>query len=149
EHRGVSRARHLIPQARNVEGGRSRGLLLMCALCRAAECCSGVEEKGVCFSPALSARYGGRLSPIGEKSVGIPGHRSGPNGPTPGGPGGGPTAVRPHPATIPGVPAVPRVVLYSRRGCHLCDEARDALQAAAKKWRFDLHEVLIDDDEEL
>jgi glutaredoxin len=47
------------------------------------------------------------------------------------------------------VPDVPRVVLYSRRGCHLCDEARGALQAASKKWRFDLREVLIDDDDEL
>jgi glutaredoxin len=47
------------------------------------------------------------------------------------------------------VPDVPRVVLYSRRGCHLCDEARDALLAATNQGRFDLREVLIDDDEYL
>jgi glutaredoxin len=44
---------------------------------------------------------------------------------------------------------LPRVVLYSRRGCHLCDEARDALDAAAKTTAFELREVRIDDDEAL
>jgi glutaredoxin len=44
---------------------------------------------------------------------------------------------------------LPRVVLYSRRGCHLCDEARDALQAAAAETRLDLREVLVEDDEDL
>ncbi len=47
------------------------------------------------------------------------------------------------------MPGRPRVVLFSRRGCHLCDEARDALQAAGGARLFDLEEVLIDDDEDL
>ena len=34
------------------------------------------------------------------------------------------------------------VVLYSRRGCHLCDDARDALEAAGLAFR----EVDIDTD---
>jgi glutaredoxin len=47
------------------------------------------------------------------------------------------------------VPDLPRVVLYSRRGCHLCDDAREALAAAAAQARFELREVLIEDDEDL
>jgi glutaredoxin len=42
------------------------------------------------------------------------------------------------------------VTLYSRPGCHLCDEARDAILARrAELPRFELREVNIEADEEL
>jgi glutaredoxin len=42
------------------------------------------------------------------------------------------------------------VTLYSRHGCHLCDEARDQLEAMRPELpEFKLHEIDIDDDEEL
>ena len=43
-----------------------------------------------------------------------------------------------------------KVVLYTRAGCHLCDEARNALLALrAEGARFVLREVDIDGDERL
>jgi glutaredoxin len=45
---------------------------------------------------------------------------------------------------------VPRVTLYSRPECHLCDEARAAiLQMRNQGARFELHEIDIDSDDEL
>jgi len=45
---------------------------------------------------------------------------------------------------------MPTVVLYSRPGCHLCDEAREAiLKLAGEGTRFELHETDIDSDEGL
>jgi glutaredoxin len=42
------------------------------------------------------------------------------------------------------------VTLYGRDGCHLCDEARAALQALRPELpQFELREVDIEDDEEL
>lgn len=41
------------------------------------------------------------------------------------------------------------VVLYSRPGCHLCDAARDALEAERELAGFELREVSIDGDPEL
>ena len=42
------------------------------------------------------------------------------------------------------------VVLYTRPGCHLCDEARDALAALRGAGaRFELREVDIEGDERL
>ena len=42
------------------------------------------------------------------------------------------------------------VVLYSRPGCHLCDEARAAiLQLRARGWRFELQEIDIESDDGL
>ena len=38
-----------------------------------------------------------------------------------------------------------RLTLYGRPGCHLCDEARDALERAGAAYR----EVNIEDDDEL
>jgi len=43
-----------------------------------------------------------------------------------------------------------QVVVYSRSGCHLCEEAVDALVALhAEGYRFDLHEVDIESEEAL
>jgi glutaredoxin len=42
-----------------------------------------------------------------------------------------------------------RVVLYSRPGCHLCDEARNVLVAEQKHHPFELEEVDVQDDEAL
>lgn len=41
------------------------------------------------------------------------------------------------------------VIIYSRPGCHLCDEAKAAIQSAGCSDRFTLEEVNIESDEEL
>ena len=41
------------------------------------------------------------------------------------------------------------VVLYSRPGCHLCDEARAVLEAERAQTPFDLEELDIESDDEL
>jgi glutaredoxin len=46
------------------------------------------------------------------------------------------------------VPA-PEVVLYTRTGCHLCEEAKGQLRELRKKAAFALHEIDIDGDPEL
>jgi glutaredoxin len=38
----------------------------------------------------------------------------------------------------------PRVTLYTRAGCHLCEEARRAIKAARARADFDYQEVDID-----
>jgi glutaredoxin len=44
----------------------------------------------------------------------------------------------------------PRVTLYGRAGCHLCDEAREAILALrAEGLSLELHEVDIEADERL
>ena len=43
----------------------------------------------------------------------------------------------------------PHVVVYSRPGCHLCDEAKDAMLKAGCSDQFTLEEVNIESDEEL
>jgi glutaredoxin len=49
-----------------------------------------------------------------------------------------------------GVAARAQLVLYSRPGCHLCEEALEELLALHREgYRFDLHEVDIESDEEL
>ena len=45
--------------------------------------------------------------------------------------------------------STPTLTLYSRPGCHLCDEARDALERVRARAAFSLHEVNIETDEEL
>ncbi len=46
--------------------------------------------------------------------------------------------------------AISIVTLYSRPGCHLCDEARERLEALRERGaRFALREVDIEGDEEL
>jgi glutaredoxin len=43
------------------------------------------------------------------------------------------------------------VILYTREGCHLCDQAKAAILSAESRYRLDidLREVDIDDDDEL
>lgn len=43
----------------------------------------------------------------------------------------------------------PRVIVYSRPGCHLCDEAKLAIETAGCSDRFTLEEINIESDEEL
>ena len=43
----------------------------------------------------------------------------------------------------------PEVVLYTRAGCHLCDEAKQQLSELRKHAAFTLREVDIDQDPEL
>jgi len=43
----------------------------------------------------------------------------------------------------------PRVVLYTRPGCHLCDEMKAALRGCHVRPSFDLEEVDIETDPEL
>ena len=40
----------------------------------------------------------------------------------------------------------PDVVMYTRQGCHLCEEAWEILQAAQKKFAFRLRQVDVDTD---
>ena len=43
----------------------------------------------------------------------------------------------------------PHVIVYSRPGCHLCDEAKAAITSAGCDDQFTLEEVNIESDEEL
>jgi glutaredoxin len=43
----------------------------------------------------------------------------------------------------------PHVIIYSRPGCHLCEEAKAAIMSAGCSDRFTLEEVNIESDEEL
>jgi hypothetical protein len=45
--------------------------------------------------------------------------------------------------------AGPKVVLYSRTSCHLCEQARDLILAEQARSVFDFEEVLIDGDQAL
>jgi glutaredoxin len=46
--------------------------------------------------------------------------------------------------------AVAQFVLYSRPGCHLCEQALEELLALRREgYRFELHEVDIESDEQL
>jgi glutaredoxin len=48
------------------------------------------------------------------------------------------------------IAAPAQLVLYSRPGCHLCEQALEELLALHREgYRFDLHEVDIESDEEL
>jgi glutaredoxin len=44
---------------------------------------------------------------------------------------------------------IPEVLLYTRAGCHLCDEAKEQLRELRKQAAFTLREVDIDQDPEL
>ena len=44
---------------------------------------------------------------------------------------------------------IKKVTLYTRRGCHLCDEAKRAIDSARRRRPFDYDEVDIDSDPEL
>ena len=43
----------------------------------------------------------------------------------------------------------PHVIIYSRPGCHLCDEAKAAIMSTGCSDQFTLEEVNIESDEEL
>ena len=43
----------------------------------------------------------------------------------------------------------PHVVIYSRPGCHLCDEAKASISSAGCNDQFVLEEINIESDEEL
>ena len=43
----------------------------------------------------------------------------------------------------------PHVIVYSRPGCHLCDEAKLAIEAAGCDDQFTLEEINIESDREL
>jgi hypothetical protein len=45
--------------------------------------------------------------------------------------------------------STPTLTLYSRPECHLCDEARAALERVRARTTFSLHEVNIETDDEL
>ena len=45
--------------------------------------------------------------------------------------------------------AKPHVIVYSRPGCHLCDEAKVAIMTAGCNDRFTLEEINIESDPEL
>ena len=45
--------------------------------------------------------------------------------------------------------AKPHVIVYSRPGCHLCDEAKHAIQTAGCHDLFTLEEINIESDNEL
>lgn len=42
-----------------------------------------------------------------------------------------------------------RVIIYSRPGCHLCEEAKTAIQAAGCDGQYELEEVNIETDPDL
>ena len=42
-----------------------------------------------------------------------------------------------------------RVILYSRRTCHLCDQARAVIEAERRRTAFEFEEVFIDGSDEL
>jgi glutaredoxin len=43
----------------------------------------------------------------------------------------------------------PTITLYSRPGCHLCDEAREALERVHARTGFEIREIDITSDDEL
>lgn len=43
----------------------------------------------------------------------------------------------------------PHVIIYSRPGCHLCDEAKAAIESAGCSDQFTLEEINIESDDEL
>jgi glutaredoxin len=43
----------------------------------------------------------------------------------------------------------PHVIVYSRPGCHLCDDAKLAIETAGCSDRFTLEEINIESDDEL
>ena len=45
--------------------------------------------------------------------------------------------------------SIPKITLYTRRGCCLCDDAKRVLESARQSARFDLDEVDIDGDADL
>ena len=44
---------------------------------------------------------------------------------------------------------VAHVLMYSRQGCHLCDEAREVIEALRAQGPFEFEEVFIDGNDDL
>jgi len=47
------------------------------------------------------------------------------------------------------VPAAHQVVLYSRKGCHLCEIVKESLAKLSKRSSFTWQEIDVDSDEEI
>lgn len=47
------------------------------------------------------------------------------------------------------MPAAPEVVLYSRKGCHLCELVKESLAKLSRHAEFDWREIDVDSDPEL
>jgi glutaredoxin len=60
-----------------------------------------------------------------------------------------PDSHRAHFATLFPMPAAHQVVLYSRKGCHLCEIVKETLAKVARRSRFHLQEIDVDSDEDL
>ena len=43
----------------------------------------------------------------------------------------------------------PRVIIYSRPGCHLCEEAKEVIEASGYREEYTLEEINIESDAEL
>jgi glutaredoxin len=54
-----------------------------------------------------------------------------------------------RPTSEPAQPIKPSVVIYSRQGCHLCEEAKEAIAAAQCVDEYTLDEINIENDPEL
>ncbi len=50
---------------------------------------------------------------------------------------------------MPSTPAKAQVIIYSRPGCHLCDEAKQTIEAARCPEEYTLEEINIESDPEL
>ena len=44
---------------------------------------------------------------------------------------------------------MPEIVLYSRRGCHLCEVVKESLQKLSRSSKFQWREVDVDSDDDL
>ena len=47
------------------------------------------------------------------------------------------------------MPALPDVIVYSRKGCHLCEVVKESLSKLSRRGSFIWHEVDVDTDLEL
>ncbi|HKB64994.1 MAG TPA: glutaredoxin family protein [Pyrinomonadaceae bacterium] len=50
---------------------------------------------------------------------------------------------------MPPTPAQAQVIIYSRPGCHLCDEAKRAIEGAGCQNEYTLEEINIESDSDL
>src|SRR6266511_5345630 len=88
-------------------------------------------REGGCFSPTSSDETSGKFTPGLDFSCRCPR-----------------PSFRRGPVASSGV-AEHRVLMYSRRACHLCDEARAVLLAERERSSFAFEEIFIDGDDRL
>ena len=50
---------------------------------------------------------------------------------------------------MPPTPAQAHLIIYSRPGCHLCDEAKQAIESAGCQNEYTLEEINIESDQDL